>query len=137
MQTYGNYGNYGYQQGYSGQTGQTTYPVQGQPQPMIQTAVPAQYTIPTVLVSSFDEVLNYPVGAGNTVFFVDFKANKFWMKSTLKNGVPSPLRTFNFDEEMQQQQPSNQNDGVYVTKEDFDDLSKRLNSLIERLGGDK
>ena len=42
----------------------------------------------TVLVSSEEEVNNYPVAAGMTVMLMDFAHKRFWLKSTAMNGVP-------------------------------------------------
>lgn len=122
-------------------TGVDPYYQNQQVAPRYQTAVPMQpqqpqNTLLTVLVSSMDEVLNYPVAAGVTVILVDFNGRMFWLKSTSKTGVPEPLRKFNFDEEIPQT-PQNQNASNFVTKEDFDSLNDRLNALIEKLGGDK
>lgn len=114
--------------------------------PMHQTAVPmppqpqqSQGSLTTVPISStnpMDVVLNYPVGSGDTVLFIDFSSRVFWLKSTSRNGVPEPLRKFNFEEEIPQT-PQNQNESNFVTKEDFNSLSDRLNALIDKLGGDK
>jgi len=79
----------------------------------------------------------YPVAAGNTILLIDFNAGKFWLKSN-ENGIPSPLRTFSFKEEL----PKIQNGGNQVTREEFDiltqsvtALSENLNKLVTELGG--
>lgn len=115
--------------------------------PRYQTAVPMQpqqpqqsqgslTTVPISSTNPMDVVLNYPVGAGDTVIFIDFGSGVFWLKSTSRTGVPEPLRKFNFEEEIPQT-PQNQNESNFVTKEDFNSLSDRLNALIDKLGGDK
>lgn len=95
----------------------------------------AQNSILTVFVNSEDEVNFYPVAAGVTVMLVSFNLGKFYLKSTGKNGVPEPLRVFPFTEETRL--PANQNDDVFVRREDFDALSNKIDSLINSLGGEK
>lgn len=87
----------------------------------------------TVLVSSEDEVNNYPVAAGFTVMLVDFSHNKFWLKSTAMNGVPQPPRVFTISEISQQ--PAQIQNGSNVTREEFDALNSKLTKLIASLGG--
>lgn len=87
----------------------------------------------TVLVSSEDEVNNYPVAAGFTVMLVDFSHNKFWLKSTAMNGVPQPPRVFTISEISQQ--PVQIQNGSNVTREEFDALNSKLTKLIASLGG--
>lgn len=94
-----------------------------------------QNSILTVFVNSEEEVNFYPVAAGVTVMLVSFNLGKFYLKSTGKNGVPEPLRVFNFTEEAHAAQ--NQNETKFVSQEDFDALSKKLDTLINSLGGDK
>lgn len=87
--------------------------------------------IMTVFVNTEDEVQNYPVAAGTTVQLICFAANKFWFKSTSTNGVPEALREFEFKEttKVQPQNPAS------VTRAEFDDLSKKIDKLINDLGG--
>lgn len=131
--------NYNTGYGYTGQSFGTYYPNQPYTQGY-QTSVPlpqqSQNTLLTVLVSSMDEVLNYPVAAGVTVLLIDFNGGTFWLKSTSKTGVPETLRAFDF-KELVQSQPQNQNEMNFVTKDDFNALSDKLNALIDKLGGDK
>lgn len=89
----------------------------------------------TIFVNSEDEVNFYPVAAGLTVMLVSFNMGKFYLKSTGKNGVPEPLRVFSFNEETSL--PQIQNGGTFVTRDELDNLSDKLNALIEKLGGDK
>ena len=105
-------------------------------QGQMQQPTQPQNSILTVFVSSEEEVNLYPVAAGVTVLLVSFNLGKFYLKSTAKNGVPEVLRVFDFTEVTQNVQP-NQNDDIFVRKKDFDEISNRLNALIEKLGGDK
>ena len=124
----GTYTGYNYGQG----TATTPYMMQ----PTMQTAVPLQQpqqqtSLLTVFVDSENEVNDYPVAAGTTVQLISFKLNKFWLKSTATNGVPQPVRSFSFTEEIQ----NNQTEVKSVTREEFDALSKKLDKLLNELGG--
>lgn len=111
----------------------TTVPNYTQMQPTMQ---PQQQTnsLLTIFVNSEEEVNYYPVAAGVTVLLVSFNLGKFYVKSTGKNGVPEPLRVFNFTEETTHM--VNQNEGQFVTKSDLDAVTDKLNKLIESLGGE-
>ena len=87
-----------------------------------------------VFVNGENEVNNYPVAPGLTVMLIDFNLNKFWLKSTGMNGVPQPIRTFPFEEEVLP--VSNQN-GNSVSREEFEALNSKLDKLISELGGGK
>lgn len=88
-------------------------------------------SIMTIFVKSEDEVTNYPVAAGVTVILLSFNLKKFWLKSTSTNGVPEGLRVFPFEEATPAQTP--QPGGV--SREEFDSLSKKIDKLINDLGG--
>ena len=93
-----------------------------------------QQSLLTVFINSEDEAINYPVAAGVTVLLISFNLGKFYLKSTETDGIPKPLRMFEFTEKKVVN--VTHDNGDYVTKEDFNNLSKKLNSLIEKLGGD-
>lgn len=118
------YPSYGY--GYTAQD-MLNRPMSNQPQQNNSNS------LMTVLVSSEDEVNNYPVAAGFTVMLVDFSHNKFWLKSTAMNGVPQPPRVFTISEISQQ--PAQIQNGSNVTREEFDALNSKLTKLIASLGG--
>lgn len=106
--------------------------------PYYQTQMPTQQvsqnnqtSIMTIFVSSEDEVVNYPVAAGVTVLLISFNLQKFWIKSTSTNGVPQPVRIFDFKEKVQT--PQVQNTGV--SREEFMNLSEQVKKLIQELGG--
>lgn len=94
-----------------------------------------QNSILTVLINAEDEMMNYPVAAGCKVLLISFDENKFWLKGTEKNGVPEIIRSFEFNETTPVQK--NQNDGNYATKDEISELNKKIDALIESLGGDK
>lgn len=87
----------------------------------------------TIFVQNEDEVNNYPVAAGLTVLLISFSAKKFWLKSTDTSGVPQQPRSFSFNEETPLQ---NQN-GSFVSRAEFSELSAKLDKLISELGGTK
>ena len=87
----------------------------------------------TIFVNSEDEVTNYPVAAGLTVLLVSFDLKKFWLKGTDTSGIPKPLRIFEFEEKT----PAENQNGSYVTKKEFDEVSRKLDKLLAELGGVK
>lgn len=93
-----------------------------------------QNSILTIFVNSEDEVNFYPVAAGVTVMLVSFNLGKFYLKTTGKNGVPEPLRVFDFKEIIMNPQP--QIDSNYATKDEMKSLSDKLDKLISSLGGE-
>ena len=109
-----------------------TYPMtnmQTQQQPQVSQN---SGNILTVFINSEDEVGTYPVQAGTTVLLLCFPAKKFWLKSTSTNGVPEALREFPFEEKTVVQPQTNQNG---VTREEFNELSSKIDKLIQDLGG--
>lgn len=92
-----------------------------------------QTSLLTVFVDSEAEVNDYPVAAGTTVQLISFKMGKFYLKSTATNGVPQPIRVFNFTEETAA--PEIQNGAV--SRDEFNALNAKLDKLIAELGGDK
>lgn len=114
----GNINPYSYQANY-----QTAVPIQ-QPQQNTQSG------LMTIMVSSEDEMINYPVAAGVTVLLISFNLGKFWLKSTSTNGVPQQPRVFEFTEKTTIQPQTGS-----VTREEFDSLSSKIDKLIAELGG--
>ena len=99
------------------------------PQQFMQYQQPQQNnTVTVVTVQGEAGARIYPVAAGNTVFLVDFDAHKFWLKSTDLNGMPSRFATFNFTEEIVQQ-----NQGDVVTRNEFNDLKKSIDAQFKQL----
>lgn len=87
----------------------------------------------TVIVSGEDDVNVYPVAPGVTVMLISFEKNKFWLKSRGNDGVPLPIRSFPFKEE----QPIANNQNEAVSRKEFDELTNKLNKLLDELGGTK
>lgn len=103
-----------------------------------QTAVPMAQpqtqtnsgNIMTIFIGSEEEANSYPVAAGTTVLLLCFAKKKFWLKSTSTSGVPEALREFTFDETTQVAPVP-----TGVTRDEFDALSKKIDKLINDLGG--
>lgn len=103
--------------------GTTALPLQ-QPQQNTQSG------LMTIMVSSEDEMINYPVAAGVTVLLISFNLGKFWLKSTSTNGVPQQPRVFEFTEKTTLQPQVGA-----VTREEFNSLNSKIDKLIAELGG--
>lgn len=88
---------------------------------------PSSNSFYTVLVNGETGVNAYPVASGNTVLLMDFNSNKFWLKTTNQNGIPQPLRSFDFKEEVQEIQ----NGASGVTRDEFNILSQNVSALTE------
>lgn len=86
----------------------------------------------TIVIDSDEFVSTYPVAAGTKVQLINFTSGKFWLKETSMAGVPEPIREFSFKEKTLNI-PSPQTSGV--TREEFDSLSKKIDKLINDLGG--
>lgn len=67
----------------------------------------------------------FTVGAGNTVFLIDFDHKQFFIKEVSPNGFPQPMREFNFEELVQQ------SNSDYVTRKEFEELK----NLIKEING--
>ena len=89
----------------------------------------------TIFVNSEDEVTSYPVAAGLTVLLISFNLKKFWLKTTDTSGVPQQIRSFSFDEKTPSQNQNGSVDGV--SRKEFNELSAKLDRLINELGGTK
>lgn len=95
--------------------------------------VPNQQTSqnnPIVWVQGEDGAKNYPVAAGNTVLLMDQTSNVFYLKSTDMNGIPQPLRVFDYTErDAVKEVKEDTSNASYVTKQEFDELKKRLDQI--------
>lgn len=74
----------------------------------------------------------YLVAPGNSVLLMDSEGNHFYLKSTDAQGMPLPLRIFDYVERTSQRQaaqaasaPSEE----YVTRKEFDALAARLDAM--------
>lgn len=70
------------------------------------------------------------VAPGNTVLLMDSDASTFYLKSSDANGMPQPLRIFDYTERTQAARQAPQAVEVdYVTRKEFDALTARLDAL--------
>ncbi|MBQ9599415.1 MAG: hypothetical protein IJR33_06375 [Clostridia bacterium] len=100
------------------------YPIQPQiPTPQIPVASTNNPNNGIVWVQGEAGAKAYPVAPGNTVMMLDSENSVFYLKSTAANGVPQPLRVFDFQERTAAQiTPQNINLDNYVTRKEFDEL---------------
>lgn len=99
---------------------------------------PTNNSFYTVLVNGETGANAYPVASGNTVLLMDFNSNKFWLKTTNANGIPQPLRSFDFKEEIQEIQngtPGVTRDEFNVLSQNVSSLTESVNKLLKDLGG--
>ena len=76
----------------------------------------------------------YMVAPGNSVLLMDSENSAFYIKSTDNSGMPMPLRIFDYVERNAKQQMQNIKPNVeYVTRQEFDALSARINDIMANI----
>jgi hypothetical protein len=109
-------------------------PQYGQMQNQMVMNTSSQPGLSIVPVTSDDQITNYPVASGNTVVFINFNTNRLCFKSTNQNAVTMPLQwaSFTYDQQTQQQNNTqqNQNDGNYVSRQEFDELRMMMQQTL-------
>jgi hypothetical protein len=109
-------------------------PQYGQMQNQMVMNTSSQPGLSIVPVTSDDQITNYPVASGNTVVFINFNTNRLCFKSTNQNAVTMPLQwaSFTYDQQTQQQNnvQQNQNDGNYVSRQEFDELRMMMQQTL-------
>lgn len=112
-------------------------------QPMIPqpTQQQVQPTIPTTsqysnggnffYVNNKEEVDNWIVNQGQTVYLFDTTNSLFYIKGVAKNGSPLPLEVYEYHKH--NEQPKEEEVIEYVTKDEFNAMKKKLQSEIKRL----
>lgn len=109
-------------------------PQYGQMQNQMVMNTSSQPGLSIVPVTSDDQITNYPVASGNTVVFINFNTNRLCFKSTNQNAVTMPLQwaSFTYDQQTQQQSnvQQNQNDGNYVSRQEFDELRMMMQQTL-------
>jgi len=78
------------------------------------------------MVSGEGAAQMYPVKSGKTGILIDFDSNKFWVKSTKKNGMPEQMRRFSFTEDEYEE-----NKSKYVTADDLKKFEDRIMKALE------
>lgn len=138
---YGNpYGNYNFQQQMQ------SMPQAAQPfmQPMdqlaqlraMQTPAPQSQAQGCITwVQGEEGAKAYLVAAGNSVLLMDSEAKTFYVKSTDVSGMPLPLRIFDYTEREAHSKAAAQTPAAdYVTREEFNKLSAKIDRLNRDLG---
>lgn len=125
---------YQYSFGVPGQMNQfQQQPVQMPAQPVQQ---PQQNNNGILWVSGEVGAKSYLVAPGTSVLLMDSESEKFFIKSTDVSGMPQPLRTFEYheiDTQMPLKQPVQNMDSKYVTRQEYDDLKGKYETIINRL----
>lgn len=138
MANYPYYGNYNqfYQpplQDNLAQMRNNQYMQMPQMQPM-QQAQNQQSSNGIIWVQGEEGAKAYMVAPGNSVLLMDSENSAFYIKSTDNSGMPMPLRIFDYVERNAKQQTQNMKPNVeYVTRQEFDALSARINDIMANI----
>ena len=138
MANYPYYGNYNqfYQpplQDNLSQMRNNQYMQMPQMQPM-QQAQNQQSSNGIIWVQGEEGAKAYMVAPGNSVLLMDSENSAFYIKSTDNSGMPMPLRIFDYVERNAKQQTQNIKPNVeYVTRQEFDALSARINDIMANI----
>lgn len=74
----------------------------------------------------------YPVAPGNTLLLMDSDDQLFYVKTTDYNGVPQPLKVYEYKERIISAPEENKvNLEGYVTKAEFDELKQLVEDLTK------
>lgn len=138
MANYPYYGNYNqfYQpplQDNLAQMRNNQYMQMPQMQPMQQTQN-QQSSNGIIWVQGEEGAKAYMVAPGNSVLLMDSENSAFYIKSSDNSGMPMPLRIFDYVERNAKQQTQNIKPNVeYVTRQEFDALSARINDIMANI----
>ena len=122
---------------YQSPIGYSQYPQMAMPQtqqiPQVSMTAPAQNTSGVIWVQGEAAAKAYPVAPGNSVMLLDSEDQRFYLKSADASGMPLPLRTFSYTEEVATQQSFNSAPEIdtsqFVTRQE---LEERLNEQMNR-----
>lgn len=138
MANYPYYGNYNqfYQpplQDNLAQMRNNQYMQMPQMQPM-QQAQNQQSSNGIIWVQGEEGAKAYMVAPGNSVLLMDSENSAFYIKSSDNSGMPMPLRIFDYVERNAKQQMQNIKPNLeYVTRQEFDALSARINDIMANI----
>jgi len=87
-------------------------------------AMPPQFTVPPqtesiVHVNSENEMLNYPIAPGNTVYFIHDAAGALYRREVNVYGTQMLPEIFDFKKRTQTPAPTN---GDYITRKEVEDM---------------
>ena len=94
---------------------------------------------PILWVQGEEAAKAYMVAPGATVMLMDSEGQSFYLKSTDPQGMPLPLRIFDYVERTAQkplEQPQIST-GEFVTRREFDALAARVGELLAPVKEDK
>ena len=107
---------------------------QMQPMQSMQQAQNQQSSNGIIWVQGEEGAKAYMVAPGNSVLLMDSENSAFYIKSTDNSGMPMPLRIFDYTERNAKQQMQNIKPNVeYVTRQEFDALSARINDIMANI----
>ena len=107
---------------------------QMQPMQSMQQAQNQQSSNGIIWVQGEEGAKAYMVAPGNSVLLMDSENSAFYIKSSDNSGMPMPLRIFDYVERNAKQQTQNIKPNVeYVTRQEFDALSARINDIIANI----
>lgn len=107
-------------------------------QPQAQVPQASQQS-PILWVQGEEAAKAYMVAPGATVLLMDSEGQSFYLKSTDPQGMPLPLRIFDYVERMAQkplEQPQIST-GEFVTRREFEALAARVGELLAPVKEDK
>ena len=95
---------------------------------------PMQPTNDIVWVQGENDAKARPVIAGHSALFMDSENSCFYIKTVDNSGIPQPLRVFEYKEKVATDKTQTESKDQAVTREEFDDLVKKVNGLLQGEG---
>lgn len=92
-------------------------------------AAPQPQPSPILWVQGEEGAKAYMVAPGASVLLMDSESSSFYIKSTDASGMPQPLRIFDYTERVANAKASVIPSADYVTREEFNALSARIDAL--------
>ena len=94
---------------------------------------------PILWVQGEEAAKAYMVAPGATVMLMDSEGQSFYLKSTDPQGMPLPLRIFDYVERTAQKplEQSQISTGEFVTRREFEALAARVGELLAPVKEDK
>lgn len=122
------YPYYGYQYYQPPMADQLTQLRQTQYQPV---QPPQQHQSPIIWVQGEEAAKAYMVAPGNSVLLMDSEGSTFYLKSSDAQGMPMPLRIFDYTERTEQRPAQAQMPQAeeFVTRAEFEALEARLEAM--------
>ena len=127
-----NYGGYGY---YGGTRGMNTAPIFAPQNMQMGSNVPINAgAVGGILwVQGESGAKSFLVAPGNTVQLMDSEANRFYFKTTGPDGMPHPLRIFEYTEIFPEEVREQLQAANPVTREEYDALKGKMEDLFKKI----